>query len=266
MFVGCFLKSLGKVLFLVGPAVFNDFIWEFLINIEIGVNLQKVTEYNFAFKLVFVEELSVGDKSGRIDKCFEDVVHEWDNSGDLSPWEEGFWTPGWECTHEFEIGHGLIESGWDDHGELFLIFFIFFTELSVFLFLLELFVLGVVGVGLIKTVSGVGHDHIEEFFKDGELKVFGEIGAVYLVVPEGGEDFVDIESVLELGVELMWGASDSNIAVEANESIGEILVCKLISTKSLTHNTSLSLLQEVEDEFNKVTSHIRVGGDFLLTE
>jgi hypothetical protein len=47
--------------------------------------LQKVTEYNFAFKLVFVEELSVGDKSGRIDKGFEDVVHEWDNSGDLSP-------------------------------------------------------------------------------------------------------------------------------------------------------------------------------------
>lgn len=43
---------------------------------------------------MFSEELSVCDKSGGVNKGFEDVVHEWDNSGDLSSGEEGFGTPG----------------------------------------------------------------------------------------------------------------------------------------------------------------------------
>jgi hypothetical protein len=52
------------------------------------------------------------------------------------------------------------------------VFLILFAELSILFLFLEFFVLGVVGIGLVKTVGGVGHDHVEEFFKNSKLKVF----------------------------------------------------------------------------------------------
>lgn len=86
------------------------------------------------------------------------------------------------------------------------------------------------------------------------------------MVPEGGEDFVDVEAVLELWVELVGGAGDSDVAVEANEAIGEVPVCELIGAEGLTHDTGFGFLQEVEDELDKVAGHVGVSGDFLLTE
>ena len=55
---------------------------------------------------------------------------------------------------------------------MFFILLILFAELSIFFLFLEFFVLGVIGVGFIKAVGGVGHDHVEELFKNSEFKVF----------------------------------------------------------------------------------------------
>ena len=146
---------------------------------------------------MFTEELSVGDKGSGVNKGFENVVHERHYSRDLSAGEESFWTPGREGPHEFEIGGGLVEGGGNDHGELFLVLFVFFGELVVLLFFFELFVLVVVFVGFVETVGGIGHDHVEELFKHGQLKVLSQVGPVDLVVPERSEYFIDVEPVLE---------------------------------------------------------------------
>ncbi len=86
---------------------------------------------------------------------------------------------------------------------MFLVFFILFTQLAILFFLLEFFVLGVVRVGLVEAVSCIGHDHVEKLLKDSQFKVLSEVGSVDFVGPEGDENFIDVETVLEFGVELM---------------------------------------------------------------
>ncbi len=86
------------------------------------------------------------------------------------------------------------------------------------------------------------------------------------MVPEGSEDFVDVESVLELGVELVGGSSDSNVAIEANQAISEVPVGKLICAECLIHDAGFIFLQEVENQLDKVARHIGVGRNLLLTE
>ena len=92
--------------------------------------------------------------------------------------------------------------------------------MSILFLFLEFFVLGVVGIGLVETVGGVSHDHVEELFKNSQLKVFSEVASVDFVGPEGGEDFVDVESVFEFWVKLVGGTGDCNVAVESYQALG----------------------------------------------
>lgn len=56
----------------------------------------------------------------------------------------------------------------------------------------------------------------------------------------------------------MGGASDSNITIESNQSVGEIKMCDLVILEYLVHYSTLCLVKKIKYQLNKITRHITV--------
>lgn len=78
----------------------------------------------------------------------------------------------------------------------------------------------IVLVGLVKAVSSVSHDHVQELLEDGSMEIILQILAVGFVEPKSGKYFIGVEPVLELFIESTGSTCNSNATVESNESIG----------------------------------------------
>lgn len=84
--------------------------------------------------------------------------------------------------------------------------------------------------------------------------------------PEGGEDFIGIQSVLELLVELIGPSSICYSTVKPDQPVGEISDHHRTSPQLFMNYSSLVVVEEGENEFDIAGSNVGVGDDVLLAE
>ena len=119
----------------------------------------------------------------------------------------------------------MVESRSDNPLYHILILKLISIERPLCLFGLQLLVLVIVLIYLFNTVGCVSHDHVEEAFKSGSMKVLGEIFTVHFTRPQSCEYFIGVVAVLELFVELIGPSSKCDIAIELNQSKSEVADC-----------------------------------------
>lgn len=56
----------------------------------------------------------------------------------------------------------------------------------------------------------------------------------------------------------MGRASDSNIAIESNQSVGEIKMGDLVILEYLIHYSTLCLVKKIKNQLNEITRHVTV--------
>lgn len=95
MFVTGLLECLAKILFFIIPSIFDDLTWEDLVDVDIGIDLDKVGKCWCTFEFELSDKLTIWAEGTRVDKGFKDVVKERNSSWTVSLCEEGLWAPYW---------------------------------------------------------------------------------------------------------------------------------------------------------------------------
>lgn len=90
------------------------------------------------------------------------------------------------------------------------------------------------------------------------MEILCQVGSIDFVGPQRGEYFIDIESVLELGIELMGRSSHCNVAIESDHAVGQVVMCDLVCLEYLVHDARFGFVQKVKHQLHEVTRHVGV--------